>query len=284
MTSQISQELPPNTRSALRTVGGMTIAANEVRTLTDAEQFIIIGDLTMEDDSTLIVPSHFGQWRAHILRANFGRRVRISARGEEGTTVTDPAKKRRNPKGQCRDVQFEATVGFNARPGKNGGSGVNIQIRMGLESAIDLIIDASGGIGGGSGAAGDGARGRGASCNNGCGGDRGGRGGAGHQTSGGDGGNIFIDYWLIGAPDPLTIGRGIGLVSNGGQPGPASAPGRGGPGGKGKKCAWGVYTQPTGPRGYDGIMITGYFGDRGTIRYDLADAPMSEVWVSALDD
>ena len=180
---------------------------------------MVVSEWIMEDDTTVVLTPAICEgghldggctWRISADSARFGAGTRIVGVGTEAT-----------------------------EPGGGGGDGVSVEIRMGLVSLGDLLIDVRGGRGA-KGVAGDrGAPGRRASCGSAPfqvrparGGRRGMRGGTGGD--GGKGGSVTIEYWFAGGR--IVSDGEFAIENEGGTPGAGGDGGPGGAGGRGTYC------------------------------------------------
>jgi hypothetical protein len=227
-----------NAAFAQQSIQGILVPAGETYTLDQNQRDLIIGSLIMEDNATLIVPSNFEYWNVRIQSARFGEDTRIIARGLNGANATGTAQVQ-SGKGKCQRKGGSGRPGFGAPKGEAGQDGVRLNIEIGIEGAVSLTIDASGGDGGITGDGGKGGKGGRGSCNNRCNGEKGGVGGSVEQSAGGDGGDVRLVYWTLspsGTSDPAIPAPGIQVISNPGSAGLFGNVGAGGDGGNRTDC------------------------------------------------
>lgn len=271
--------------NAQTSVDGIQISDGETFTLDKAagHENLILGQLIMGRNSTLVVPSDFRFWNVYIqeVEANVG--ARIVAIGRDGTdSLGTPSTPSTNPK--CSRKGAFGKRGIDSPRGQNGGHGVPLLIQMGIKQIEALEIIADGGDGGASGNGGQGGKGGRGSCNRRCNGETGGSGGHARQSSGGDGGSIRLKFWFVeGAGGGTNPTPGISLSSVGGNTGPIGNPGAGGFGGSRKSCPWPLTNRAGGKQGSPGSFERGQHGRNGVIRFYEVPKTESHRLFEALD-
>ena len=235
----------------------LVVLKNKTHTIKSATE--TFGSVTLQENSTLIVPSAFAKVTLHIQKFVTEKGAKVVARGRVGNDGKDGGKGK-NGSSACAD----GDNGRSGGPGLNGKDGSSVEIfTIDFVLAGGLIVDTSGGNGGNGGRGGNGGNGGEASRSAGCGGGDGGAGGTGGRAgNGGASGALSIHYvraYSSGdAPISLPIVRT--RVKHMATPGTAGLPGQAGNGGFGGQGMAGK-SLLSGVNGIDGIR--GQLGSPG---------------------
>ena len=226
----------------------LEVPRNKTYTVSSAD--MTFGSVTLQENSTLIVPSKFAKVTLHTKKFVTEKGAKIVARGKVGIGGKDGGK---GKNGSTCEI---GNIGRRGEPGLDGEDGSSVEIfTTDFVLADSLTVDTSGGNGGNGGRGGNGGNGGGASRSEGCGGRDGGNGeNGGRAGDGGDSGALsihYVDVYLLeNMPIRLSIVRT--LVKHVATPGTAGLPGEAGNGGFGGP---GIARKSL-PRGVDGINGT----------------------------
>lgn len=209
----------------------LTIQDGETYRVSSSQEFLSLNTLRVGDNARLELPRGMTSWSLQAANAYIGHNVKIIASGvfRKGDvqvleSVNPISLKIEDAKSCASPVNGEA--GLN---GDDGVPGTDINLRLGLASFHDLIIDVSGGVGMDGSIGQDGQN---ADQSEGCkltpGGDAGAGGRAGN---GGDSGSVSIVYTTASDESLLKKARSKTTVVR--EPGKAGSPGRAGKPGKG---------------------------------------------------
>lgn len=197
------------------TLAGQTIFVNT--------PFRSFRNLTLGDNSSIIIDPLLDFCEIVILNANLGDNFTISCQGANGSAGEN-------------GIAYNSTAssgkggdkGFSGKDGSNGRKGTNLKITVGFETYKKVVIFSKGGDGGKGGEGGNGQKGAPARCDIGA--SPGGIGGLGGNGGfGGSNGNIEFRWYLNGAPS----GSPTGDISIGNLTSKGGGKGNGGPGGAG---------------------------------------------------
>ena len=192
--------------------------AGSQKTLTLEERTLSVKNLTLGDNSIIIIPASMDGWSVTASEASIGNNVKIIGYTTGGT---------QGPHGFTPGKAANCLQGLPGSAGGNGSAGTvgkNIFLNLRLRKIGTLLITVNGSYGGYGGSGGGGGAGGDATCN--CNAGTGGNGGnGGRGGNGGNGGTVTISYSPIGGI--IVNNNNFVTENNVGQGGKAGSAGSG---------------------------------------------------------